>query len=379
MTRAPALALLLLLGCVNGAKIRGDADVVAADIDRARKSGAQRCAPTELATAEASLNFARGELSQGNGFRASQHITEAEDAVRRALALSRDCAPRDVVVAPQVVRIEQTDRDGDGVLDNDDKCPLVPGPASNHGCPDENADRDGDGVPDLRDRCPDTRGSAENAGCPDADRDGDGVVDRLDRCPDQPGPVKNEGCPVTDRDSDGVLDPDDKCPDVPGPRENAGCPITDRDGDGIPDPDDKCPDVPGPRENGGCPKVYTLVVVKKDRIEIKQQIKFKTGSAKIVGAESGQIIGEVAQAMKDNPQIKKIRVEGHTDSIGNDAANLRLSQNRADSVKSALIKEGVDPGRLESVGYGETRPISSNTTAVGRSENRRTEFNISDP
>jgi outer membrane protein OmpA-like peptidoglycan-associated protein len=118
------------------------------------------------------------------------------------------------------------------------------------------------------------------------------------------------------------------------------------------------------------------VVVKKDRIEIKKQIKFKTGSGTIVGKESFDIIEEVAQALKDNPQIKKLRVEGHTDSVGNDAANLKLSQKRADSVTSALLKQGLDPGRLESVGFGETRPIASNGTASGRAENRRTEFNV---
>jgi outer membrane protein OmpA-like peptidoglycan-associated protein len=119
-----------------------------------------------------------------------------------------------------------------------------------------------------------------------------------------------------------------------------------------------------------------MVVVKKDRIEIKQQIKFGSGSAKIIGAPSFEVIREVAQALRDNPQIKKIRIEGHTDSVGGDATNLKLSQRRADAVMSAMIKEGVDPGRMEAVGFGETKPISSNATATGRGENRRTEFNI---
>ena len=82
--------------------------------------------------------------------------------------------------------------------------------------------------------------------------------------------------------------------------------------------------------------------------------------------------------MNDNAQIKKIRVEGHTDSVGDDAMNLKLSQNRANSVMSALIKRGVDPARMEAIGYGETKPIASNSTAAGKAENRRTEFNISE-
>jgi OmpA-OmpF porin, OOP family len=97
-----------------------------------------------------------------------------------------------------------------------------------------------------------------------------------------------------------------------------------------------------------------------------------------VGRDSNEIIKEVALALKDNPQIKKLRIEGHTDSVGKDAANLKLSQRRADSVMSALIKQGVDPGRMEAVGFGETRPIASNASKTGRAENRRTEFNIID-
>src|SRR5262249_52866371 len=135
--------------------------------------------------------------------------------------------------------------------------------------------------------------------------------------------------------------------------EAEGCPDPDTDGDGIPDRLDKCPKDYGIKEENGCQKQYKMVVVKKDRIEIKKQFKFKTGSGTIVGKESFDIISEVAQALMDNPQIKKLRVEGHTDSVGNDAANLKLSQKRADSVSSALIKAGIDPGRLEAVGFGE--------------------------
>ena len=71
-----------------------------------------------------------------------------------------------------------------------------------------------------------------------------------------------------------------------------------------------------------------------------------------------------------------MRIEGHTDSVGDDSANLRLSQNRANSVMSALLRRKVDPSRMEAVGFGETRPVASNSSASGRAENRRTEFNI---
>ena len=190
------------------------------------------------------------------------------------------------------------------------------------------------------------------------------------------GPVENGGCPDTDRDGDGIIDRLDKCPDQFGVAEQQGCPDPDRDGDGIVDRLDKCPDEFGIEAEGGCPKKYKTVVVKKDRIEITQQIKFKTGSHQIIGKDSQQVLDDVAAALTDNPQIKKIRIEGHTDSVGADAMNLRLSQRRADAVMAALIKRGIDPGRMEAVGFGEARPIASNGTARGRAENRRTEFNI---
>jgi OOP family OmpA-OmpF porin len=455
---AAPLLTLALAGCVSGNQIRASADVIKQDIERAKESGAMRCAPRELALAEANMNFALADLAQGASFTAREEIKEAEVSVKRALSLSKDCGKKQILVRekdpdpvvkppPMVVKIEETDQDRDGLLDRDDKCPeqaedkdafqdedgcpdpdndgddvldtndkcpLVRGPLSNQGCPEGPVkDTDGDGVPDNadkcpdqaedkdsfrdedgcpdpdndedglvdgKDKCPDQAGPVENFGCPDVDKDGDGVADRLDKCPDEPedkdGFEDKDGCPDLDNDQDGIPDAQDKCATKAGPAENEGCPDLDKDGDGVPDRLDKCPEEFGVKDEQGCQKKYKLVVVKKDRIEIKQQIKFKTGSAKIIGTDSFAIIAEVASAMRDNPQIKKIRVEGHTDSVGNDAANLKLSQERAGSVMAAMIKEGVDPARMEAVGYGETKPIASNSTKNGRAENRRTEFNI---
>lgn len=382
------VATLLLLACHSGPGIRASADVVKTDIDRARRSNAVRCAPRELATAEANLDFVYGELEQGNSSRAHEHLVDADVASKKAVSLSADCAPRQVVVKEEpkvVVRIEETDKDGDGVLDKDDQCPSLPGPAENKGCPVEAPkDRDNDGILDPNDRCvdqpEDKDGFEDEDGCPDPDNDNDGILDAADKCPNEAGPMQNLGCPVLDKDGDGINDDKDKCPNEPedkdGFQDEDGCPDLDNDGDGVPDDRDECPMQPGPAENKGCPRQYSLVTVTKDRIEIKKQIKFATGSAKIVGAESEKILDEVGQALQDNPQIKKIRVEGHTDSVGDDSANLKLSQNRANSVMSALIKRKVDPSRLEAVGFGETRPIASNQTNPGRAENRRTEFNI---
>jgi OOP family OmpA-OmpF porin len=412
--------LLCAAGCVSGARVRADVEVLQQEVDRARRAGAYRCAPRELATADAHLDFASAELSEGASGRAAEHAHEAMLAVRTALELSARCPPEQEA-RPVVVRVEEVDADGDGLPDVTDRCLDQPedkdGFQDEDGCPDP--DNDSDGVPDGRDRCPNQLGTAENGGCPEErpqdrdmdaipdlldrcldqpeDRDGfqdedgcpeldndsDGLLDAADQCPDEAGPPTRLGCPVLDKDADGFDDPVDTCPDEPedkdGFKDEDGCPDPDNDTDGIPDTTDGCPLQPGPAEEQGCPRKYALVEVKKDRIEIKQQIRFATGSARITGRESFDILDQVAQALKDNPSIQRVRVEGHTDAQGNDVANLKLSQSRADSVVAELLRRGVDPGRLQAVGFGETRPLAPNETGAGRALNRRTEFNIVSP
>jgi outer membrane protein OmpA-like peptidoglycan-associated protein len=240
------------------------------------------------------------------------------------------------------------------------------------------ADSDGDGVPDIEDLCPDVPGPPENHGCPlTGDRDGDGVPDDIDRCPDLPGPKENFGCPWPDRDHDGVPDKDDRCPDVAGPPENFGCPWPDRDHDGVPDKDDKCPDEPGPKENFGCPRKQTLIVVRKDRIELKQQVRFAQNRSQILSS-SNRMLRQVARAMKDAPGIY-VRIEGHTDNVGGLDHNMQLSQERAEAVKAFLVRQGIQPVRLTAEGYGPTRPLGPNTTRAGRAANRRVEFRMMEP
>ena len=95
------------------------------------------------------------------------------------------------------------------------------------------------------------------------DRDGDGVLDADDKCPDVAGLATLGGCP--DKDSDGIADADDKCPDVAGLAKYGGCPIPDTDGDGINDEEDKCPAVKGVAANQGCPEISKAVIDKIDR------------------------------------------------------------------------------------------------------------------
>jgi outer membrane protein OmpA-like peptidoglycan-associated protein len=217
------------------------------------------------------------------------------------------------------------------------------------------------------------------------DTDGDGIPDDVDACPTEPedhkDPDPNDGCPApSDRDGDGIPDQYDKCPDVPedkdGIDDQDGCPEDDADSDGIPDAKDACPKEPGqpdpdPKKNG-CPKFIHL---EGSTVRVLQQVHFATGSATIL-PDSFPMLTEIVQLLKATPAIKKMMIEGHTDNRGAADMNLDLSKRRAASVRAWLVQHGIDGGRLDSEGYGLTRPIQSNDTDAGRQSNRRVEFKI---
>lgn len=252
------------------------------------------------------------------------------------------------------------DTDKDGVADYLDKCPEVAGVAKFDGCP----DTDGDGVQDSEDKCPTVAGLAKFAGCPDTD--GDGVQDSEDKCPKVAGLAKFGGCP--DTDGDGVQDSEDKCPTVAGSLN--GCP--DRDKDGVADYLDKCPDVPGIAANKGCPEVKAET--KKIFQQALQGIQFESGKD-IIKKTSFPILNQVVKVMTENPSYQ-LEINGHTDSQGDDAKNMLLSEKRAAAVKAYLVKSGVDAAKLTSKGYGETVPVADNATAAGKAKNRRVEFKV---
>ena len=272
------------------------------------------------------------------------------------------------------------DTDGDTIFDDTDACIDTPedsdGFEDTDGCPE--ADNDRDGIEDRTDACPlepeDRDGFKDLDGCPDPDNDADGVLDPVDACPDVAGAAATNGCP--DRDGDTVLDDADACPDVAGLPALAGCP--DRDADRVEDPRDRCPDEPiDPREDpsrsDGCPR---RVFVTLEKIEILEKVYFATGKTTIKKASFG-LLDDVAKVLNANPDIRKIEVAGHTDSVGNDGANLRLSQGRAEAVvKHLATVGGVSAERLTGVGYGEVSPIDTNATDPGRGNNRRVEFVI---
>jgi OOP family OmpA-OmpF porin len=276
------------------------------------------------------------------------------------------------------------DSDGDGIVDGEDACPTEAGiktsdPKTN-GCP----DKDGDGIVDKVDACPDVKGVANDDpkknGCP-PDSDGDGIVDSEDACPKDPGiktgDPKTNGCP--DKDGDGIPDMVDACPDVKGVKSDKpefnGCPA-DMDGDSIPNETDACPKDPGkpnadPKKNG-CP----AAVVVGTEIKILDQVKFKTGSDEIL-KESDEILQGVAKILQEHAEIELVKVEGHTDNKGQAAYNKQLSNRRAASVVKWLTTKGkINGKRLVSQGYGQERPIDTNDTDAGRTNNRRVEFHI---
>jgi outer membrane protein OmpA-like peptidoglycan-associated protein len=254
------------------------------------------------------------------------------------------------------------DTDHDGIPDFEDKCPNEAGLAEFQGCPDS----DGDGIPDYEDRCPNEAGLAEFKGCPDSD--GDGIPDVDDKCPNEAGLAEFQGCP--DTDGDGIPDYDDKCPDKYGLAKYDGCPDT--DGDGVPDHLDNCPDVAGTAKNNGCP------AVKKEVLKIFEKaltgIQFETGKA-IIKKQSYPILNDVVKAMKENPEYN-LEINGHTDNVGDSAKNMKLSEDRAASVRKYLIDNGVQDVRMVSHGYGDTRPIADNSTKEGKAKNRRVEFKV---
>ena len=329
----PALLLFPLASMGCGVELRQRLLGVRSVIAEARENGAYRCAPRELAMAESHADFTDDELVYGNHLGALDELAIADQNARSAFDLSprEKCNPKKVVV---------TDRDKDGVLDKDDACPDDPGPALLHGCP---------------------------------DTDKDGVLDKDDRCVMRPGPKENQGCPWPDSDGDGVLDRDDNCPKVPGPKENKGCPDGDRDGDKVVDRLDRCPDVFGDPDNEGCPR-YKNIVVRDDKIELRQKVLFATDKFQILGG-SFEMLGEVADVLSRRPSVQ-IRIEGHTDSRASRKHNMKLSQARADSVKRYLVNRGIDAARMDAVGFGPDRPIDDNRSTVGRENNRRVEFLI---
>jgi len=242
------------------------------------------------------------------------------------------------------------DSDKDGVNDDEDACPDVPGLESLNGCPDD----DGDNIRNGDDDCPRIAGLAALKGCPDSDRDG--VKDDDDVCPNIPGAMLLNGCP--DMDKDGIADHDDQCPDKAGSEANDGCPES--------------------VENEAPPTNKALIEPQHPLSALAHySINFNFDKHKKIALEDDRIIALVIDVLKNNPDAR-ISIDGHTDSIGKKSYNQALSQKRATYVKDYLVKAGIEPTRMEVNAFGESMPIAGNTSEEGRTANRRVAFRVLD-
>jgi outer membrane protein OmpA-like peptidoglycan-associated protein len=328
------------------------------------------------------------------------------------------------------------DADGDGVLDNRDRCTDTPSGASvdARGCP---SDGDGDGVPDGVDRCPTTVAGAavDSRGC-SKDSDGDNIPDGLDRCPDTAAGVLVDprGCP---KDSDGDQIPDglDRCSETPrGATVDAlGCP-GDEDGDGVLDGLDRCPRTPtgtpvtpngcpqgqapsrqapsaapaptgqpqanpppaAPRPSAGQPgapqpnaaqpppKTQPDTLARPMRRPnatvpsagvasgIIPGVGFAPGTARLQPS-SYQALDSIADLLRAQPDAR-IEIGAHTDNSGTPADNLRITSLQAEAVRDYLVVKGVNYQQIVARGYGSSVPLTPDTTPTGRAANRRVEI-----
>jgi outer membrane protein OmpA-like peptidoglycan-associated protein len=333
-------------------------------------------------------------------------------ALAKILAALRPSTPSATPAAGPI------DSDKDGVIDDEDRCPVTAedrdGFEDDDGCPEP--DNDDDGIADAKDKCPDAaetfNGFKDDDGCPDEhpDVDGDGVDYEADRCPLEPGngpdgcphtplpalalpgfampldaPPPSESAPAStaDFDKDGIPDEADGCPMSPEDRDGFededGCAEPDNDHDGIPDAKDKCPfeaeTINGQKDDDGCPDPGVgLVHVRAGAVVIDDVVRFKPASANLE-ASAPALLKQVASTLKAAASLS-IEIQGHTDDTGSAAVNIKLSQRRSETIRAFLVKAGVAANRLVAKGYGPTRPRATNKTAAGREQNRRVEFLI---
>ncbi len=222
-----------------------------------------------------------------------------------------------------------------------------------------------------------------------SDFDKDGLSNHQDTCPNDPEDIDffedNDGCPETDNDKDTLPDSADKCPLQPEDKDQFededGCPETDNDKDGFPDTQDPCPNEAATMEDNpaqpGCPKAKEPVVeITPSHIEVRMEpmVFFKHGYMRV--SRGFHILDAIAETLKNNPHILKIRIEGYADESGPPELNMHVSQRRAESVKNHLIQRGIAPERLEAKGMGESNPRDAQSKNKQSQENRRVELVI---
>jgi OOP family OmpA-OmpF porin len=180
-----------------------------------------------------------------------------------------------------------------------------------------------------------------------------------------PLPEREPATVIPDSDGDGVNDSLDKCPETPmeAQVDAKGCPL-DSDHDGVANMDDACPDTPAgfKVDVTGCPQMMEL------------HLTYATDSAEIDNASAPKVHA-FGRFLQENP-VYRVHVIGHTDSVGSEQYNQKLSEKRARSVRDMLVRQGVAPKRFTTEGRGESEPKADNATAEGRQANRRIEVEL---
>lgn len=219
---------------------------------------------------------------------------------------------------------------------------------------------------------------------PVGDRDGDGYTDDVDGCTEEPedfdGFEDDDGCPEADNDGDGILDLQDSCPlqaeDMDGWEDEDGCPDPDNDRDGFPDAEDACPNeaevVNGVEDRDGCPDEGLIELV-DDRIVLEERVLFDFARARVKHA-ARPVLRAIVELYRQHPEWVRLRVEGHTDRRGAHTLNQRLSEQRAQRVRSVLVEYGIPADIIDAVGYGETRLRTWGDDESSHQLNRRVEF-----
>jgi outer membrane protein OmpA-like peptidoglycan-associated protein len=285
--------------------------------------------------------------------------------------------------------LAKSDYDGDGVIDADDVCPNTPEGirVDKFGCA---LDSDNDGVPDHLDACLNTPRNVRVSedGCP-LDSDNDGIPDYTDICPNTPNGIDVDelGC-AYDLDADGIPDYMDDCPETPYDVDvdKAGCPM-DSDDDGVPDYLDQCPGTLTGMlvDETGCeivreepePVIEAEVIqevefsepIPMEEIILSSESSFDFNSAELK-PEAFVLLDKLVTVMKKHP-MSRWKIDGHTDNIGSEAGNMKMSKLRADAVVEYFISKDIPSGRLNAEGKGSNEPIAGNDTEEGRQKNRR--------
>ena len=249
-------------------------------------------------------------------------------------------------------------------------------------------DTDNDGIKDKYDADPlaaeDFDGFEDEDGAPEYDNDGDGVLDVDDKEPniaeDIDGFEDDDGVPEYDNDGDGILDVDDLSPNVAedfdGFEDEDGAPDLDNDNDGILDVNDECPNEAetfnGFQDEDGCPDKKPEIVFETKAPIILDGVNFASGSSEL-SYDTKNVLGKVVRTLNDYPEMK-LEINGYTDNTGSLTFNMKISKQRAESVRTYLINQGIQSDRLTANGYGPENPMTSNSTKEGRAKNRRIEF-----